>query len=126
MGWKILRGSGSFEFFWNSPFAVFIALFTREKESEKKIHIHSNIENQSIYINDICISKNKKIDLYHFVKKIDECYSNDYINQIVKNSVKQSVSYLLFGVYAQRSMKITAYIDEYNYIEYYISNLKTC
>ena len=94
-----------------------------EKESEKKIHIHSNIENQSIYINDICISKNKKIDLYHFVKKIDECYSNDYINQIVKNSVKQSVSSLLFGLYAQRSMKITAYIDEYNYIEYYISSL---
>jgi len=97
-----------------------------EQKSKKYIHIHSNVENQCIYINDLCISKNKKIDLYHFVKNLNECYSNDYINQIVKNSIKQSVSTLLFGVYAQRSMKITAYIDEYNYIEYYISSLKTC
>ena len=89
------------------------------------INIHTQSDQQHIYINDILLIPNANIDIYRFITNVNEYYSLEYINQIVKNSIKFSIQTLLFGVYTNKDMKILAYLDDYNYIEYYISPLKT-
>lgn len=90
---------------------------------KKQLHITSDPIHQNIYINDICISTHKKVDIYHFVQKAQETYAFDYINQIVKNSIKQKIKTLSFGIYLGGYMQILTYLDNYNYIEYYIAPL---
>ena len=43
---------------------------------------------------DVSISKKKHLDIYHFITKVDETYTLAYINQIIKNCIKQKINLL--------------------------------
>ena len=120
-------------------YALIKQIFTQtaiHNKLPKTLTFRSDVSQQCVYINDINIndininninnidlSTYKKIDLYPFVKNINETYAFAYINQIIKNTITQKISTLLFGLYKDKSMKITSCLDDYNYIEYYIRSL---
>ena len=52
---------------------------TTSKNTPQTITIRSDVHDQGIYLDNVCISGHKKIDLYPFVKNLNKTYAFSYI-----------------------------------------------
>tara|TARA_B110000908_G_C10153120_1_gene402340 strand:- start:382 stop:1113 length:732 start_codon:yes stop_codon:yes gene_type:complete len=106
------------------PKYIYSILSTIKKKA-KTITITSNPKTQDIFINNIKL-EHSSLYTYLFILSIHQTFSIQYIHQFIKNCIRNKYKSILLGLYPNKSMKMLLYLDDLNYIEYYIRPLKSC
>jgi len=95
------------------------------KDEDSVVTIRADPTRQHIHIDTIKLT-DASLDTNHFVTSIQQTFYVDYIQRFIKNTIKNKYTSIEIGLYKNKSMKLQLYLNDYNYIEYYIRPLKTC
>ena len=95
------------------------------KDEDSVVTIRADPTTQHIHIDTIKLT-DASLDTNHFVTSIQQTFYVDYIQRFIKNTIKNKYTSIEIGLYKNKSMKLQLYLNDYNYIEYYIRPLKTC
>lgn len=95
------------------------------KDEDSVVTIRTDPTRQHIHIDTIKLT-DASLDTNHFVTSIQQTFYVDYIQRFIKNTIKNKYTSIEIGLYKNKSMKLQLYLNDYNYIEYYIRPLKTC
>lgn len=113
----------SVEFEINPTYLYSILRTIKNKSKNNTITISSDSTTQAITINNVVL-QHSSLNTYLFILSIHQEFSIKYIYQIIKNCIRNKYKSILLGLYPNKSMKILLYLDDLNYIEYYIKLLK--
>ena len=95
------------------------------KDEDSVVTIRADPTTQHIHIDTIKLT-DASLDTNHFVTSIQQTFYVDYIQRFIKNTIKNKYTSIEIGLFKDTSMKLQLYLNDYNYIEYYIRPLKTC